>query len=106
METKYEKVISIKVSERKTKKYVASVKNKSTQKIRLVHFGGYGYEQYKDITGIGEFSDSNHKNTKRRKAYFSRHSAGITKKSEAIKYEISKSNGIINAKILSHKYLW
>jgi hypothetical protein len=88
------------------KKYTARIMNKKTKKIRHIHFGAKGYEQYKDSTPLGLYSSKNHGTKKRRDNYFSRHSGGIKNKKKALAKEIRKSKGIYNAKILSHKYLW
>mgnify|MGYP006085794155 FL=1 len=88
------------------KKYTARIMHKKTKKIRHIHFGAKGYEQYKDSTPLGLYSSKNHGTKKRRDNYFSRHSGGIKNKKKALAKEIRKSKGIYNAKILSHKYLW
>jgi hypothetical protein len=98
-----DKIVKIQPSTSKNKKYTAIVKN--GDKTRKIHFGHSDYEQYKDSTKIGKYSYKNHGDKKRREAYFSRHS-GVKNKSEAIKKEMNKSNGKLNAKILSHRYLW
>ena len=88
------------------KKYTARIMHKKTRKIRNIHFGAKGYEQYKDSTPLKLYSSKNHGTKKRRDNYFSRHSGGIKNKKKALAKEIRKSKGIYNAKILSHKYLW
>jgi len=87
------------------KKYTAHIQNKKTKKNRIIHFGDRRYQQYKDRTGLGLYSNKNHNTRKRMQNYFSRHS-GTKNRSQAIKKEQIKSNGIYNAKILSHIYLW
>ena len=87
------------------KKYTARIMHKKTRKIRHIHFGAKGYEQFKDSTPLGLYSSKNHGTKKRRDNYFSRHS-GIKNKKKALAKEIRKSKGLYNAKILSHKYLW
>jgi hypothetical protein len=98
-----DKILSINASNRKNKKYVASVKGKDGA--YNVHFGDSRYEQYKDSTPNELYAHKNHSDISRRDAYFKRHS-GTNKKQEALRREISKSGGRINAKILSHKFLW
>ena len=88
------------------KKYTARIIHKKTRKIRHIHFGAKGYQQYKDSTPLGLYSSKNHGTKKRRDNYFSRHSGGIKNKKKALEKEIRKSKGLYNAKILSHKYLW
>jgi hypothetical protein len=100
-----ERIIDMSASDRKSKKYTAIVQNDSTDKIRTIHFGHKGYEQYRDITQIGKYSYKDHYDTDRRRKYFSRFS-GVPTKRAALQKEIRKSKGKYNAKILSHKYLW
>ncbi len=88
-------------SNRKNKKYVAHINDKG--QIIKIHFGDKRYQQYKDK--IGEYSQKDHKDNKRRKLYYLRHS-GVDNKHAAIRKEWKKSNGKYNAKILSHIYLW
>ncbi len=102
---KTERIKSIKVSPNKNKKYRAEVYNKKTKKTRNIDFGARSYEQFKDSTKIKKYRSKNHKDSKRRKNYFSRHS-GVKTKTKALKKEWKKSRGKYNAKILSHKYLW
>jgi len=80
------------------------VKNINTGKERTIHFGGKGYEQFKDSTGLGHYSHVNHGTLKRKKNYFSRHSGEKTKNKAVVK-ELKKSKGCYNAKILSHTTL-
>ena len=87
------------------KKYTAYVKNKKTHKIRKIHFGDNRYQQYKDRTPLGLYTNKNHKTRKRMQNYYSRHS-GTKNRSVAIKKEVIKSKGYYTPKILSHKYLW
>lgn len=98
-----ETIKQIKVSNIKGKKYTAFVYNPKTKKTRLIHFGATGYEQYSDK--LKHYKTKNHNDKKRRKMYFLRHS-GVETKTEALKKEKRKSNGLYNAKILSHKFLW
>jgi hypothetical protein len=102
MKERIEKII---VSPNKSKKYLAFIYNPLTKKTRKIHFGARGYQQYKDSTKIEKYKIGNHNDKKRKDNYYSRHS-GTKFKQEAIKKEIKKSNGLYNAKILSHKYLW
>jgi len=100
-----EKIVGIKRSNKKEKKYMAFVKNPSSRKIRTIHFGARDYEQYRDSTKLGLYRSKNHGDKKRRSNYFKRHS-GTPNKSQAIRKEIKKSHGKYNPKILSHIYLW
>ena len=99
-----EKIIKIERGPNK-KKYTAHVKNKSTKKTRKIHFGHKDYPQYKDRTSLKLYSYKNHNTRKRMQNYYKRHS-GTSKRKEAIDLEKKKSNGLYNAKILSHIYLW
>ena len=101
-----EKIIKFEKSSNPNKKYTAYIKNLDTGKIHKIHFGASAYEQYKDRTPLKLYSSKNHSNKKRQMNYYSRHSRGITNRKTAIEYEIKKSNGYYNAKILSHIYLW
>lgn len=98
-----EEIFDIRKSNRKNKKYVATVGD--AKKKRKIHFGDSRYEQYRDSTNIGAFSKKDHRDEKRRRNYFKRHS-GVNNKKDAIKKEIKESNGKYNAKILSHLLLW
>ena len=82
------------------KKYRAILTNGKT-----VDFGDSRYQHYKDQTPIKNYSYLDHRDTKRRKAYFQRHSNEDTK-IRALNKEIKASNGKITAKILAHFYLW
>lgn len=101
-----EKIIKISKSIKSEKKYMAYIKNMKTGYIRIIHFGASAYEQYKDRTPLKIYTYKNHSNKKRQRNYYSRHSNGIVNRKEAIEYEIKKSNGYYNAKILSHIFLW
>lgn len=101
-----EKIIKFEKSSNPKKKYMAYIKNIISGKIRILHFGASDYEQYKDRTPLKLYANKNHNNKKRQHNYYSRHSNGITNRKEAIDYEIKKSNGYYNPKILSHIYLW
>ena len=87
------------------KKYTAIVQNKKTKKLRKIHFGDQRYAQYKDRTPLKLYKRRDHKTRKRMQNYFYRHSGEKTRK-KAIDKEKKASNGIYNAKLLSHIYLW
>ena len=101
-----EKIIKIQKSKVKGKKYTAKVKNIKTGKTRKINFGALGYQQFKDRTNIKLYKKLNHSNKKRQERYYGRFSKGIKNRKKAIKYEIKKSKGYYNGKILSHIYLW
>jgi len=105
MVTKIETLRSIKVSPNKNKKYRAEVYNKRTKKVRNIDFGARAYEQFKDSTKIKKYKNKDHGDPKRRRNYFSRHS-GMKTKTKSISKEWKSSNGLYNAKILSHRFLW
>ena len=100
-----ERIVKIVPSERKGKKYKAIVRDISSGKTRVLHFGGLGYEQFKDSTGVGRFTKKNHGDIRRRNNYFSRHS-GTRSKKKAIEKEKRLSGGKYTPKLLSHIYLW
>ena len=100
-----EKIVKILPSERKGKKYMALIRDNTTKKTRVLHFGGLGYEQFKDSTGVGKFTKKNHGDIRRRNNYFSRHS-GTRSKKKAIDKEKRLSGGKYTPKLLSHIYLW
>lgn len=54
------------------KKYDAILENKTTGQTKKVPFGDKRYEHYKD-TALGLYSNKNHLDPKRRKAYRQRH---------------------------------
>lgn len=92
----------------KGKKYTAVIQTHEGH-TRRINFGAReygGYGQYRDSTGMRLYSYMDHGDPKRRSAYFSRHSGGLTDKQSAIQREIELSGGLYNAKILSHKFLW
>lgn len=101
-----EKIIKFEKSNNPNKKYTAYIKVLETGKNHTIHFGASAYEQYKDRTPLKLYASKNHSNKKRQMNYYSRHSHGITNRKQAIEYEIKKSGGYYNAKILSHIYLW
>jgi hypothetical protein len=98
-------ILSIENSPRIKKKYRAIVQHKITKVIRYIDFGASQYEQYKDSTGRGLYTQYDHMNLTRRQNYFKRFSNTPYKKN-ALKKEIEQSNGCYTAKILSHQYLW
>jgi hypothetical protein len=74
------------------KKYDAVIRNKRTLREKRVPFGALGYEQYRDSTGLGLYSGSNHGNPKRRKNYRTRHAGENARK--------------FSSGYFSWKYLW
>tara|TARA_R110001592_G_scaffold195998_1_gene443697 strand:+ start:961 stop:1203 length:243 start_codon:yes stop_codon:yes gene_type:complete len=73
------------VSNKKDKKYMVLTKK------GVIHFGQKGYGQFKDK--LGHYGKLDHKDPKRRKAYYDRHGDKNTKNKESAKY-------------WSHKILW
>ena len=63
-------MVEFKKSTRKYKKYMAK-----TPSGKWVHFGDTRYQHYKDVTGLGLYSNLDHKDPKRRVAYRKRHGA-------------------------------
>jgi hypothetical protein len=74
-------------SKAKNKKY--SVYIMKDGKKKLIHFGDSRYQQFKDK--LGEYSNLDHNDKKRRDLYYKRHGKATSKDS---------------AKYFSHKYLW
>ena len=62
--------MKFKVSTRKNKKYMVL-----TPKKRWIHFGDKRYGQYRDSTGLGVYSHLDHNDIRRRKNYWTRHTA-------------------------------
>lgn len=60
-------------SRTKYKKYDAVLFHKTTNRTKRVSFGDNRYEQYKDSTGLGLYSSSDHLDKDRRKRYRARH---------------------------------
>ena len=76
------------VSKAPNKKYSVYVKSSIGGK-KLIHFGDKRYAQYKDK--LGHYSSKDHKDAKRRKAYYDRHGPATAKNTP---------------KYWSHKILW
>lgn len=87
------------------KKYTAYIKNKKTEKIRILHFGHKDYEQYKDRTPNGIYTSRNHGDKKRQQNYYNRHSGEKNRKKAILKEKLN-SKGFYTPKLLSHIYLW
>lgn len=98
-----ERVKSIKPSPNPKKKYRAEIVGPGTH--RHIDFGAVGYEQFRDSTPLHKYASKNHGDAQRRRQYFMRHS-GVPGKREALAKERAKSGGKLNARILSHQYLW
>lgn len=60
-------------SKTKNKKYDAILENKKTKRLRRVPFGDKRYQQYQDSTGLGFYTDKDHKDKQRRFNYRKRH---------------------------------
>ena len=81
-----EKGVKIEVSDRRHKKYVATLPDG-----KKVHFGDKRYQQWKDQTPLKAYKHFDHGDPARKKNYFQRHG------------EEAKKN---SAKYFSHRYLW
>jgi len=92
-------IMDIQKSSRKNKKYMVEIDGKT------IHFGDNRYQHYKDRTSLKLYSHLDHNDKKRRMNYFKRHS-GVSTKKQALEKELTLSGGELNAKILSHLYLW
>lgn len=98
-----DRILKIVRSPAKGKKYRAVIRRDGG--LVSVDFGAKGYEQFRDSTGLGLYSKSDHGDRARRRDYFSRHS-GVPTKTEAMKVENRRSPGVWTAKKLSHRFLW
>ncbi len=76
-------------SKAKNKKYSVYVKADTKSGKKLIHFGDSRFSQYKDK--LGEYSNLDHNDKKRRDLYYKRHGKATSKDT---------------AKYFSHKYLW
>lgn len=74
------KFVEFKRSSNPAKKYMAILKNKSTNRTKTVHFGSASHEHYRDTTGLGLWSHKNHNDEKRRKSFQARMSRWSDKK--------------------------
>ena len=67
-------------SKAKDKKYVAILRNKKTNKPKLVNFGSLSNQHYKDSTGLNLYSHLNHNYEQRRKNFKKRFARLLDKK--------------------------
>ena len=89
------------------KKYTAFLRNNETGRIRRINFGDRRYQQYKDRTGLGLYSELDHGDRKRMRNYYRRHSGVKTRKAGLEKeWAKARRSGLYTAKLLSHIYLW
>tara|TARA_R100000951_G_scaffold51810_1_gene43644 strand:- start:227 stop:505 length:279 start_codon:yes stop_codon:yes gene_type:complete len=84
----------IKKSNKKNKKYMIETDSGP------VHFGDKRYEQFEDTTGLGLYSNLNHKDKKRKDSYCSR-AMGIKNKKNEFTY-----NDPASANYYSVRLLW
>ena len=70
------------VSKAKNKKYSVYVKADTKSGKKLIHFGDSRYEQFKDK--LGHYSNLDHGDKKRRKAYYDRHGKAKGSKDSAL----------------------
>lgn len=96
-----ERVLRVYISPVPNKKYRAVVSDGFTT--RKIDFGDARYQQYRDV--LKKYSRLDHGDKARRRAYFSRHS-GVSSKRQALQKERETSKSRLNARILSHLYLW
>lgn len=64
----------VRKSTRKDKKYMARYKGDDGP---FIHFGARGYEHYKDVTGLGLYSNYDHLDPERRRLFKLRHAKNI-----------------------------
>lgn len=96
-----ERITKITRSPAQNKKYRATVFD--GQRTRSIDFGDLRYQHFRDRIGL--FSRLDHRDSARRRLYFLRHSGESTRK-KALEKEKLASKGKLNARILSHTYLW
>jgi hypothetical protein len=96
-----ERVLRVSKSPLPNKKYRAIVTDGFTT--RKIDFGDARYQQYRDV--LRKYSRLDHGDKARRRAYFLRHS-GVASKRQALQKERKASKSRLNARILSHLYLW
>ena len=68
------------------------MENKKTGKHKIIPFGDIRYQQYKDQTGLGLYSDKDHGDPKRRQSYRKRHEG--------------EQNHMFSSGYFSFYYLW
>lgn len=93
VKSKIEKIIDIKPSTNKDKKYDAFIENNDTKRIRVIRFGYRPMEQFKDR--IGHYKSKDNNDPERRKNYIARHSVNPDFK-----------EGKLTANYLSRVFLW
>jgi hypothetical protein len=86
-------LVDFEKSKTKNKKYDAILLNQSNNKTVRIPFGDSRYQQYKDSTGLGLYSNKNHGDLKRRELYRQRHAKDIKK-------------GYYSAGYMSYYFLW
>lgn len=86
------KLLRIKVSGRKHKKYVAILRNTKTNRLKHVHFGDSRYQHYKDRTKLKHWSHLDHDDPVRLKRFRQRFRNKAKKK--------------YSAAYFAWKYLW
>jgi hypothetical protein len=67
------KFVKFQQSNTKGKKYDAIIENRETFDRVIIPFGSSEYEQYKDSTGLGLYSNKDHNDKMRRTLYRKRH---------------------------------
>jgi hypothetical protein len=70
-------------SNAENKKYAAILKNKKTGRFKTVNFGDIRFEQFRDSTGLGLYSNLDHGDNKRRDNFLKRFAKSSKKKYSA-----------------------
>ena len=73
------KLINFEKSLTRNKKYDAILQNKLNGRLVKVPFGDNRFEQFKDSTGLGLYSNKDHGDLKRRQLYRQRHQKDLKK---------------------------
>lgn len=96
-----ERVVELRASKKKHKKYQALVRG-GPGGDRVLHFGDRRYEHYRDATPLRLFASKDHLDPARRQRFLLRH-GGSRLKSEAIR---NRRGRLITSRYLAIKYLW
>lgn len=71
------RLVKIQKSDKAGKKYTAVIQQKPAGKIKYIHFGALGYEQYRDSTKLKLYKKYDHGDRNRQKKYIARHQGFI-----------------------------
>jgi hypothetical protein len=86
-------IVRFRKSKTKNKKYDALIQNKRNDKIYIIPFGHPDYQQYRDSTGLGLYSNLDH-NDKARRALF------------RLRHRVNYDNKYYSPAYFSWNFLW